>query len=1085
MEFRLLGPIEASIGDNAVEFTSGRQRKLVALLLFCRGQVVPLNRIIDALWDGDPPVTAKGQVQNCVFGLRRQFRELGTAELISTAPIGYAIRVPDGSLDIANFERLAGDGAARAAEGRPEEAVRGLRAALALWRGQAAANVDGRLLQAIAGRLNEDRMRVIEECVDLELSLGRHHRLVGELSELVASYPLRERLRAQHMLALYRSGRQAEALESFQEIRQVLMDDLGLQPGEELSAMQRAILVQDTAIGLPREAPHRAASQATPYMGVPRQLPATTADFTGRQRLLAEITRELSDPPPQAAGRCLPVACLKGEGGAGKTALAVHAAHEVRHRYPDGQLFVQMQDADGRPADPMELLAQIISSLGRSPSSLPDTLPERISAYRSWIGERRILIILDDVTSVAQAVALMPGNPDCGVIITSRNPLASLPGARHFTVGSLEELACAELLGKIIGPARTAAEPDAVRQLVRFCDRLPLAVRIVAAKLSSRPHWSIAHMVHRMRDEPRRLDELAIDGIGIRATLADSYSELGPRARQLFARLGLLGPADFGAWVSAPLLDLDPDQAEDALDELVSAHLLEVRAEEDGTSRFRLHDLVRIYALERLAVEEGAAERASTLQRLLSCWLFLTADARRRAHGGDHGLHGHAGTWSLPDHVRDRLLSSPMDWFRRERAGLVLAVTLAAQTGLDEACWDLAVTMALLFEADYLIEDWRKTHETALEITRRVGNARGEAALLCSLGNLALIECPMDAPRYLEPALRIFEKLGDVHGRALALRGLAFHDWMSGRSEQAFIRYTQSLADCRAVGEDIGVIDALGNMAQIQMDRENYEDAAQLLDLAFAQDGAQNARRAMAQLQHRVAELRVRTGDFYGAEQALGLVLGVVEAEGDLLGKAYALAGLGAVRIRQRRYDVAEANLSSALEISRHVSCTLVRGRVLLSLAELSLAQADRERASAIVSQGLVAFSETGPAPVMRARFLEIKARVEDEAGNPRTADAARREALELAGDADAALSRTLAEAIAVSGGAGARLGSITGARFRAAFRASRLETAGKKRDESEPGAAGRSIKAKVAMASPIAAGHREGALETEDYARR
>jgi DNA-binding SARP family transcriptional activator/tetratricopeptide (TPR) repeat protein len=1016
MDFRLLGPVDASIGGKSVEFSSGRQRKLLALLLFHQGQVVSLDRIIEALWDGEPPITAKGQVQTCVSGLRRQFRELGAGELISTAPTGYTINVPDRSLDVANFERLASDGTACAAEGRPEDAVRSLRAALALWRGQAAANVDGRLLQALAGRLNEDRIRILEECIDIELSLGRHHLLVGELSELVMSHPLRERLRAQHMLALYRSGRQAEALESFQEIRQVLMDELGLQPGKELAAMQQAILSQDTALGLPAGVTQRAAPNASPYMGVPRQLPATTADFTGRRRLLAEITSMLSDPPTQGGSRCLPVACLNGEGGAGKTALAVHAAHRVRHLYPDGQLFVHMQNADGRPADPMELLARLTGSLGRSPNSLPDTLPERIGVYRSWIGERRILIILDDVTSVAQATALMPGNPDCGIIITSRNPLASLPGARHFKVGNLEKPACTELLGKVIGTARTEAEPEAVRQLIRFCDQLPLAVRIAAAKLSSRPHWSIAHLVHRMRDEPHRLDELAIDGIGIRATLADSYSELGPRARQLFMRLSLLGTVDFAAWVSAPLLDLDLDQAEDALDELVVAHLVEVRVEEDGTSRFRMHDLVRIYALERFAAEEGTAERATTLQRLLSCWLFLTVDAHRRAYGGDYGLHGHADTWPLPDHVRNRLLASPMDWFRQERAGLVLAVTLAAQTGLDEVCWDLAVTMVTLFEADYLIEDWRKTHETALEVTHRAGNARGEAALLCSLGSLALIERPRDAAQYLEPALRTFEKLGDVHGRALALSGLAFCDRMSGHRAHALIRYSAALADCRAVGEDIGAVDALGNMAQIQMDGENYEEAERLLDEAFAQAEPLKARRIEAQLQYRVAELHRRTGDLVRAEQALGLVLDVVKAEGDLLGEAYALAGLGEVRIRQGCYDTAEANLVSALDISRHMDSNLVRGRVLLSLAELNLAKADREHASAIVGEGLVTFSETGPAPVMRARFLEVKARIDDQAGNPTTADAARREALALAGDADTALSRSLTEAIAPPG---------------------------------------------------------------------
>jgi DNA-binding SARP family transcriptional activator len=1015
MDFRLLGPIEAFVGGKSVEFSNGRQQKLMALLLFYQGHVVPLDRIIEALWDGEPPVTAKGQIQTCVSALRRQFRELGAGELISSTSIGYAIHVPDGSLDIANFKRLASEGAAYAAEGCPEDAARSLRAALALWRGQAAANVDGRLLEALAGRLNEDQIRVLEECIDVELSLGRHHRLVGELSELVTSHPLRERLRAQHMLALYRSGRQAEALESFQQIRQVLLEELGLQPGEELSAMQQAILSQNTTLGLPSEATQRAAPHTNPYMGVPRQLPATTADFTGRQQLLTEITGMLSDPPTQDGRRSLPVACLNGEGGAGKTALAVHAAHAVRHLYPDGQLFAEMQDADGRPADPMELLARLISSLGRSPNSLPDSLPDRISVYRSWIGERRILIILDDVTSVAQAMALMPGNPDCAIIITSRNPLASLPGARHFKVSNLDESACTELLGKVIGAARTAAEPEAVRQLIRFCDQLPLAVRIVAAKLSSRPHWSIAHMVQRMRDEPHRLDELAIDGIGIRATLADSYSELGPRTRQLFTRLSLLGAVDFGAWVSVPLLDLDPDQAEDALDELLAAHLLEVRLEEGGTSRFRMHDLVRIYAQEQSAAEEGTAERAVGLQRLLSCWLSLTVDAHRRAYGGDYGLHGHTDTWPLPDHMRDRLLTNPMDWFRQERAGLVLAVTLAAQCGLDEVCWDLAVTMVTLFEADYLIEDWRKTHETALESTCRVGNARGEAALLCSLGSLALIERPEDAPQYLEPALRIFEKLGDVHGRALALSGLAFYDRMTGSGEQAFMRYSQALADYRAIGAGIAAVDALGNMAQIQMDRENYGEARQLLDEAFAQAGTLNAGRIVAQLQHRAGELGIRTGDFFHAEQAFSSVLEIVKAEGDLLGEAYALAGLGALRIRQGRYDLAEANLSSALDVSRHMDSNLVYGRVLLSLAEVSIAKADRERASALVGEGLVRFSETGSAPVMRARFLEIKARIDDQVGNPRTADAARREALELAGDADTSLSRTLTEAIALS----------------------------------------------------------------------
>jgi DNA-binding SARP family transcriptional activator len=1010
MEFRLLGPLEVSIGGRTIEFSSGRQRKIMALLLFHHGQVVPVGRILEALWDAEPPVTAKGQLQTCVSTLRRQFRGLGVGDLISTDYDGYAIHVPDGSFDVANFERLVSYGSDCSAEGRTEEAVRSLRDALALWRGPAAANVDGRLLQAIAGRLNEEQIRVLEECIDLELSLGRHHRLVEELTELVTSYPLRERLRAQHMLALYRSGRQADALASFLEIRDILAEELGLQPGDELSALQQAILSQDASLEPPPDVGHHPAASANPYMVAPRQLPAAVADFTGRREVLAGITAMLSDPPQQDGNKCLPVVCLNGEGGVGKTALAVHAAHAVRHLYPDGQLFVQMQDADGRPADPMELLARLISSLGRSLKALPDHLPDRIGVYRSWVGDRRILIILDDVTSVDQATTLIPGNPECGVIITSRNPLSSLPGAQHFRIGNLDEEACVELLGKIIGTARTAAEPDAARQLIRFCDHLPLAVRIAAAKLAARSHWPIAQLVQRMRDESRRLDELAIDGIGVRATLADSYRGLSPRSQRLFMRVSLLGTADFGSWVSAPLLDEDLDRASDSLDELVAAGLVEVRMTEDGSSRFQMHDLVRIYAREQLVAAEPVAERAVTLQRLLSCWLGLTVDAHRRAYGGDYGLHGSAEPWMLPDHVRDLLLASPMDWFRRERVGLVFAVTLAAQIGLDEVCWDLAVTMVTLFESDYLTEDWRKTHEAALDITRKMGNAHGEAALLCSLGILALTERPADASRYLEPALAIFERLGDPHGRGLALSGLAFWDRISGRCEEALSRYRRALADFHAADERIGEADALGNIAQIEMDRENYQAAGEVLEEALTRCRTLKAPRIVAQLQHRVADLHLRTGDFARAEQTFSSVLAIVRAEGDLLGEAYARLGLGTVRLRQGQYDLAEAELAVALDISRHMDSNLVRGRVLLSLAELRLAQGGRERAIALVNEGLVAFNETGSAPVMRARFLELKARIDDEVGNPTTASAARSEALELAGDADMALSRTLAE---------------------------------------------------------------------------
>jgi DNA-binding SARP family transcriptional activator len=1026
MYFRLLGAFDISVGNRIIELGSGRQRAILALLLLQRGQIVRMERVYEALWEDDPPATAKGQVHTCVSALRRELRELGGDGLLSTSAVGYFINVPDESFDVADFKRLVGRGNAVAADGRLADAVSDFRAALGLWRGPAAANVDCRLVQAMVTRLNEERVRVLEECIEAELTLGEHHRLVSELSELVSGHPLRERLRAQHMLALYRSGRQAEALESFQAVRSILRDELGLEPGDKLTMLQRAILEQNKTLdwsaakGEPWSPPGGTRSV------VPRQLPAATADFAGRQDML-KILADMLSRSTAGDGRSPPVACLHGEGGVGKTTLAVHAAHAVRHHYPDGQLFVQLQGADGRPAHPMHLLARLISSLGGPSNMLPHQLPDRIAAYRSLLGDRRILVVLDDVSSATEAAALIPGNPECGVLTTSRRPLSDLPGARHIQVGKLNESTCVELLGNVIGTERTGAEPAAAQQLVRFCDCLPLAVRVVAAKLATRRHWRIAKMVQRMADEPRRLDELALGGVGVRATLATSYSGLSQQSRHLFTRLSLLGTADFGAWVSAPLLDESLDRACGVLDELVEVGLVEARTEEaypeetypgetptgtDNVTRFRMHDLVRIYALERLATDETAADRTAALRRLVSCWLSLVIDAHHRAYDGGYGLHGDAAKWELPEQVRDVLLESPLSWFRRERTGLILAVTQAAQTGLDEVCWDLAVTMVTLFESDYLVDDWQKTHELALEVTRRSGNIRGEAALLLSLGNLAMTDQLSEAPHYLQSALQIFTRLGDLHGCALALSALAFFDRTRGNCRQASARYKQALQDCRRCGERIGEIHVLGSLAQIEMDWDHFDEARRLLDEASVLCGTLKAPRAIAQTEHRLAELYLRMGAYTFAERSFSSALAMVRNGGDLVGEAYALTGLGVIRTLRGQYSLAEPDLSAAFGITRYMPRNLVHGRVLLSLAELHLVRGDHRNAGAVIAEGLITFSETRSALVMRARLLEAKARIEELAGNPSAADAARREALGLSGDADPALSMALTEAL-------------------------------------------------------------------------
>ena len=350
----------------------------------------------------------------------------------------------------------------------------------------------------MAIRLEEERIRTTEECIELELKLDRHHELVAELSELVRAYPLRESLRALHMLALYRSARQADALESFQEIRAILREELGLEPSDQLDRLHKSILNRKIRL------------QSRPGLVSDRNLQARlTPLFHDSFRRLSptspverkwSISLLRSFPYSSAEGRrYMPVVCLNGNGGVGKTALALHVAHAVRHLYDEGQIFVQLQGSDGHRSDLLDLLAKLLGSLGCPPAALPKQLENRMAVYRSWLGERKVLILLDDADSAASVKTLMPGNSNCCVIVTSRYPLTSLPGALHFHVENLDEAACVELLSKIVHAERVAAEPDMALQLVRLCECLPLAVRIVAAKLVKWPHWSIGQMVSRIR----------------------------------------------------------------------------------------------------------------------------------------------------------------------------------------------------------------------------------------------------------------------------------------------------------------------------------------------------------------------------------------------------------------------------------------------------------------------------------------------------------------------------------------------------------------------------------------------------------
>jgi len=628
------------INDKPVAIAASRQQIALTLLLLEAGHVVSVDRIVDALWGDEPPRTARSQVQITVSALRRL---LGESVIVTQLP-GYMIKAPPEGIDLACFEKLTASGTKAVAEQRIPDALSDLRAALALWRGPALEGLQSEVIRSAATRLDELRISAYQDCLELELQLGRHQEIIGELTELVAEHPLNERFRGQLMLTLYRGGRQADALETFRAGREVLQEELGLDPCPELCRLEQAILTRDPEIDLPGLRPSvgltglLGKAAATP---VPRQLPRTIADFTGREEILAKISlivsgEDKSDDPPE-----VPVVVLTGRGGMGKTSLAVRAAHLLSSGFPDGQLFLQHRP--DMPNSSVSLVEHLLRSLGVHSGMMPPDLEGRMAMYRSVLAGLRVLVVIDGAQRKNDIVPFLPGTSGCAAIVTCGQHVTELEGVHQIQVGPLDDQSANGLLRTLVGERRVSAEPDAARELIQLCEGIPLAMRIVAAKLRVRPHWPISHMVRQLQDETRRLDELDFKGTGIRATIAMAYDSLDKSARCLFRRLSLVGTADFASWVGAPLLDTDIEDAEYMLQQLVAAHLVEATVREDEVVRFHLHDLVRIYAAERCGEDESTADRLDAMRRLLRCWLFVATSARRRIYGGDFAvLHGTA-----------------------------------------------------------------------------------------------------------------------------------------------------------------------------------------------------------------------------------------------------------------------------------------------------------------------------------------------------------------------------------------------------------------------------------------------------------
>ncbi|TDV49707.1 AfsR/SARP family transcriptional regulator [Actinophytocola oryzae] len=602
MLYRILGPLEVARDAEPLPLAP-RQRVVLSMLLCKPNRVVTVDRLVDAVWDAAPPPTAKEQIRICVSSIRRRMVAGGMPNTIVTRPPGYSIQCTEENLDLLAFESLVSSSRAEAARHRHAEAVAAFRRALALWRGKPLSGMNSPLLESISTALDVRRLAVVEEYVATQLRMGHprepayEHELISELTELVAANPFRERLRAQLMIALYQAGRRAEALETYRAGRQLFVAKLGLEPGDELVRIEQAILRGDTDIAL---GPAASVASAQPAPAVPRLLPPDVGDLVGRAGLVERLRQVLAGPRTDA--HTVRLAAVHGRPWLGKTSLVVRVAHLVADEFPDGQLFVDL-GGSARPLTPHEVLGRFLGALGVAAAAIPESTDERVETYRNLVGDRRMLVVLDDAANERQVLPLLPGNPRCAVIVTSRFGPTDLPGATRVAVGSISLPDSVELLTKVLGEERVLHQAGAVTRLAELCAGEPLVLRLAAARLAARPHWPVGRLVGRLSEKGRGLTELSHGGLDLTVTVRRTYDRLGGQAQRLLRRVSLVGTAGFAGWVCAPLLAVAEDDADDALAELVNAGLLDVERDAAGQVRFHLRGVLRAFARELLAAE--------------------------------------------------------------------------------------------------------------------------------------------------------------------------------------------------------------------------------------------------------------------------------------------------------------------------------------------------------------------------------------------------------------------------------------------------------------------------------------------------
>ncbi|MFE0464988.1 tetratricopeptide repeat protein [Kitasatospora sp. NPDC058965] len=900
MEFGLLGPVHVHDGQRTLAVPAAKQRVILAALLLRPGAIVTVDELIDAVWDGAPPQGALITLRNHVMRLRRTLGAEAGARIRTRAP-GYVIEVRPGELDL---DLLRGHHAAGRAACRGEQwrsAAEQLSTALRLWRGEPLVDVPSELLRgAHRAHLEQVRLDVLRWRIEAELQQGLHEQLVAELRTLVRDQPLHERFRAQLMLALYRSDRPSEALAEYRSARAVLVEELGVEPSAELAELHEQILR-----GGPGLEPAGAPAAPPPGAAARNDLPRDLSDFTGRD---GELHHLLADARPGATATR--VVAIDGMPGVGKTVLAVHAAHRLAGRYRDGQLFLDLHGhtAGRPPLEPARALARLLTALGVPESAVPQDVEACAALWRAECDGRSLIIVLDNALDAEQVRPLLPGSARCQVLVTSRRRLFGLDGVDPLSLEVLDTATATALFVRVAGPARAQEPPADLAEAVLLCGRLPLALRVAAARLRSRPAWRVADLNRRLRAHRDRA-EPDTDHREVTAAFALSYEQLEPDQQQMFRLLGLLPGSDTDGSAAAALAACTEDEALDLLDLLLDCHLLLQRSRD----RFGLHDLLRDHARRTVNAQEPAPRREAAQRRLLDHYRWRAAAAADA---------------TVPQEKAQRPVVEPLGpgfadsaralaWLDAERANLVAVSGLSGFPGHQR---DLSALLARYLERGAHYTDALAVHSGALAAARTLGDRPGEADALRFLGLIVMHQGRYEqALVHLGESLRVADALPPSVGQVSTLLNIGVVLGRSGRLEEAREHFERALDRARTLGAQVQEGTALTNLGVILRRQGRYAEALERLDESLVIKERLDDRIGISIVRDNLGVLCRRLGRLDEALAHHRRALELDREGNDRAGEATTLDNLGLVHERRGELDRAAELFEQALELTREI----------------------------------------------------------------------------------------------------------------------------------------------------------------------